>query len=71
MSHGQPKISIIILNYQGLYSLGPLLDDTILSAVEQDYPDVEVLFVDDGSSDESVNHVSNKYGDKVKVRQKL
>jgi len=67
MSHGQPKVSIIILNYQGLSSLGPLLDEAIFSAIEQDYPDVEVLFIDNGSSDESVSHVSNKYGNKVKV----
>ncbi|MEM4489331.1 MAG: glycosyltransferase family 2 protein [Desulfurococcaceae archaeon] len=63
----KPKVSIIILNYQGLSTLGSLLDDAILSALKQDYPNVEVLFVDNGSSDNSTNHVLSRYGDKVKV----
>lgn len=45
-----PKVSIIINNYNyGLY-----INDAIKSALEQDYPNVEVIVVDDGSVDNSV-----------------
>ncbi len=61
------KVSIIILNYNGRSKLGPLLDEAIESAINQSYGDVEVLFVDNGSSDDSVKYVRERFGDFVRV----
>jgi GT2 family glycosyltransferase len=63
----KPKVSIIILNYNGRSKLGPLLDWCINSAINQTYENIEVLFVDNGSTDDSYKYVEAKYGDKVKV----
>jgi len=44
-----------------------LLDDCISSALGQSYKNIEVLFVDNGSTDGSCEYVRARYGDKVKV----
>jgi GT2 family glycosyltransferase len=62
-----PKVSVIILNYNGKSKLGSLLDDCISSALGQSYKNIEVLFVDNGSTDGSCEYVRARYGDKVKV----
>ena len=63
----KPKVSVIILNHNGRSKLGPLLDDCINSASNQTYEDIEVLFVDNGSTDDSCEYVEAKYSDMVKV----
>ena len=56
------KVSVIIPNYNyGLY-----LDKCIQSILTQTYTNIEVIFVDDGSSDNSLDVVS-KYRDKVRI----
>lgn len=51
-----PKISIITPSYQQ----GEFLEDTILSIIHQQYPNLEFIVVDGGSQDESVN-IIRKY----------
>lgn len=52
-----PKISIVIPNYNG----GETLGETLQSIVSQNYPCLEIIVVDGGSSDNSVD-VIKQYG---------
>ena len=63
----KPKVSIIILNYNGRSKLGALLDECIVSALNQTYGNVEVIFADNGSTDDSCEYVRARYGDRVRV----
>lgn len=56
-----PLVSIIINNY----NYGKYLEDAIQSALKQTYENVEVIIVDDGSTDQSRNIIS-KYNGKIK-----
>jgi len=62
-----PKIAVIILNYNGKRHLDRLLDNAIESALNQTYANFEVIFADNGSDDDSVDYVKNKYGNRTKV----
>ncbi len=62
-----PKVAIIILTFNARSTLSNILDEAITSALSQDYPDVEVLVVDNNSSDDTYDYVKTYYGDKVKV----
>jgi hypothetical protein len=63
----KPKVSIIILNYNGRSKLGALLDECITSALNQTYSNVEVIFADNGSADDSCEYVRARYGDRVRI----
>ena len=52
-----PRISVIIVNYNGL----SYLDTCLSSVLRQDYPDYEIIFVDNASSDGSLEYIRAKY----------
>ncbi|MGF1493517.1 MAG: glycosyltransferase family 2 protein [Microcoleaceae cyanobacterium] len=57
----QPLVSILITNY----NYGRFLSDAIDSALQQTYPEVEVIVVDDGSQDSS-HEVIASYGQRIR-----
>jgi glycosyltransferase involved in cell wall biosynthesis len=58
----QPRVSIIIDNY----NYGRFVADAINSALEQTYPNCEVIVVDDGSQDDS-QEVIARFGDHIQT----
>lgn len=52
-----PDISIII----PVYNVGQYLDKCIKSVINQTYKDIEIICVDDGSTDAS-SEICDKYG---------
>ncbi|MDB5562331.1 MAG: glycosyltransferase family 2 protein [Hyphomicrobiales bacterium] len=54
------KLSVLINNYNYAQYLGPCIDSALL----QDYPDFEVVVVDDGSTDNSRELIAS-YGDRI------
>ena len=50
---GGPLVSVIIASYNH----GPYIEASILSVLQQSYPNVELLVIDDGSSDDSVERI--------------
>jgi hypothetical protein len=53
------KASVILVNYNGM----PHLDVCISSVLKQNYPDFEVIFVDNNSSDGSLEYAQNRFPD--------
>ncbi|QQR89113.1 MAG: glycosyltransferase [Myxococcales bacterium] len=47
----EPRISIVVPSYQQ----GKFLERTLLSVIQQDYPNKELIVMDGGSTDESVD----------------
>jgi len=62
-----PNVAIVFLNHNGRRCLGPFLDRSIESALNQSYANTEVLFVDNGSSDDSIEYMRSKYGHEVRL----
>ena len=56
------RLSVVIPNY----NYGRFLSDAVRSALAVDWPDVEVIVVDDGSTDESLS-VLGEFGDRITV----
>jgi glycosyltransferase involved in cell wall biosynthesis len=63
----KPKVTVIILTYNAKSTLGNILDEAISSALDQDYENIEVIVVDNGSFDNTYDHLKLKYGAKIKV----
>ena len=57
-----PKVTIYILNF----NYGRYISQAIKSALSQTYDNLEILIIDDGSTDNSME-VINKFSDKVKI----
>lgn len=57
MENKQPSISVIIVNYNGL----SYIDTCLSSVLQQDYDGYEVIFVDNNSSDGSLEYARRKY----------
>lgn len=49
-----PSVSVLITVYNGM----PLIRDTVESLLEQTYTDIELVIVDDGSTDDTVEELS-------------
>lgn len=65
MSNSKPKlVSIVIATYNGARFLGEAID----SALAQDYKPIEIIVIDDGSTDDTP-HLLSAYGDKVTVHR--
>lgn len=59
-----PLVSVIIPNFNGAKFLSP----SIFSALSQDYPNIEVIVVDDGSTDDSIM-ILKEFGSKIRILQ--
>lgn len=59
------RVALIILNYNGLKNLGDILVQSIESALRIDYKDLDVIVVDNGSTDNSVEEIEDRFGSDV------
>jgi len=57
----RPKVSIVVLSFNGS-KLGDKLFECLDSLVATEYPNFEIVFVDNGSADGSVEEVRDQYG---------
>lgn len=60
-----PLVSVIIPNFNG----GRFLEETLSSVVSQDYPRLEIILVDGGSSDDSMK-IAERFPDVIVIREK-
>ena len=51
-----PTISIVVPNFNG----GATIEATLVSLIEQNYPGLEILVADGGSTDNSVEVIQDK-----------
>ncbi|HLQ37122.1 MAG TPA: glycosyltransferase, partial [Planctomycetota bacterium] len=56
---GSPRVSAIVVNWNG----GTMLDESLASLFAQTWTDLEVILVDNASSDGSAERCRARYGD--------
>lgn len=64
MDKNAPLISVVILNYNG----SGILEDCLDSVMKSDYPDFEVVLVDNASVDDSLEWAQNKFRTDARLR---
>ena len=57
-----PRVSVVVCNYNG----GATLDETLASLLRLEYPDYEVIYVDDGSTDDSLR-IAERYRSQLRI----
>ena len=57
-------VSVIIINHNGI----DFVDNCLQSVLNSNYPSFEIIFVDNGSSDSSLEFVKNNFGDNPRLR---
>jgi len=57
-----PLVSVVVINFNGRKYLGDILDNCIISILNNDYDNLELIIVDNGSSDGSVEYIESKFG---------
>ena len=63
-----PSVTVVVLNFNGHKILGKILEDCLQSVLATDYPDFEVVFVDNASTDDSIEYVRKKYSGNKNLR---
>ena len=58
-----PRVSAVVVNYNA----GEMLDACLLSLFAQDWPDLEVILVDNASKDGSHERAATTYGDRLRL----
>jgi GT2 family glycosyltransferase len=59
-----PKVIVLILSYNGKH----LLDDSVFSYLENDYPNFKVVVIDNGSSDGTEDYVEKNFPEAKVIR---
>ena len=57
-----PRVSVVVCNYNGARTL----DETLRSLEKLDYPDFEIIYVDDGSTDESLS-IAERHSERIRI----
>jgi len=58
-----PSVSIVIVNYNGK----KYIEQCVKSVLSTNYPNFEVIVVDNGSEDASVESLKKKYGNRIRI----
>ena len=61
--YGQPLVSVVVVNWNGVVFVG----ECVASLLDQTYPNLEIIVVDNGSTDGSVDLVRREFGHRVTV----
>ncbi len=64
LAKAQPRVSVIVPAYnEGIHAV-----KTVANLLQSDYPDYEIIFVNDGSKDDTLECVQSSFGSNEKVK---